>query len=143
MPWQPSWISEPNDFCNSEPLCCSNASHQVSAQSDLWFGRRCGFKIKMAAHLGYPDRTILAILNLYVALMPSIKFRLNMTYGLGGDVVRRILRWPHWRPSWILERNDFSTESLCHSDTSHQVSTQSECTCIYHSFPTRNGVPGI
>ena len=37
-------------------------------------------------HLGYGNRMILAILNLYVAPMPSIKFPLNMTYGLGGDV---------------------------------------------------------
>ena len=38
-------------------------------------------------HLGYWNRTILAILNLYVAPMPVIKFWLNQTYGLGGDVV--------------------------------------------------------
>ena len=38
-------------------------------------------------HLGYRNGTILAILNHYVALMPPIKFRLNLTYGLGGDVV--------------------------------------------------------
>ena len=30
---------------------------------------------------------ILATLNLYVALMPPTKFRLNLNYGLGGDVV--------------------------------------------------------
>ena len=30
------------------------------------------------------------------------------------------------RPSWILERNDFSnSESLCHCDASHQVLAQS------------------
>ena len=38
-------------------------------------------------HLGYRNRMILAILNLYVALMHPIKFRLNPTYSLGGDVV--------------------------------------------------------
>ena len=37
-------------------------------------------------HLGYQNRKILAILNLYNAPMPSIKFRLNLIYGLG-DVV--------------------------------------------------------
>ena len=31
----PSWISEQSDFSNSEPLCCSDASHQVSVQSDM------------------------------------------------------------------------------------------------------------
>ena len=78
-------------------------------------------------HLGYWNRTILAILNLYVARMPPIKFRLNLTYGLGGDVVWRISRWPPWWPSWISEWNDFSnSESLCHCDASHQVLAQSD-----------------
>ena len=46
------------------------------------------------AHLGYWNRTILVILNLYVhiASMPPIKFRLHLTYGLG-DVVWRLSRW--------------------------------------------------
>ena len=38
-------------------------------------------------HLGYRNGEILAILNLCVTLMPPIKFCLNPTYGLGGDVV--------------------------------------------------------
>ena len=38
-------------------------------------------------HLGYKNGTILAILNLCPTLMPPIKFWLNRTYGLGGDVV--------------------------------------------------------
>ena len=38
-------------------------------------------------HLGYWNGTTLAILNLYVAPMPPIKFWLNPTYSLGGDVV--------------------------------------------------------
>ena len=39
--WWPSWISERNDFSNSESPCCHNASYWVSAQSNLWFWRRC------------------------------------------------------------------------------------------------------
>ena len=81
-----------NDFSNSESLCHCDASHQVSAQSDLRFGRRCQFgrrcclkNFKMAGHLGYRNGTILAILNLHVATMPSIKFHLNPTYHSGGD----------------------------------------------------------
>ena len=39
-----------DNFSNSEPLCGSDASIQVSAQSDLWIGRRCQLKnFKMAA----------------------------------------------------------------------------------------------
>ena len=39
------------------------------------------------SHLGYLNGTILAILNLCVTVMPPIKFQLNRTYGLGGDIV--------------------------------------------------------
>ena len=38
-------------------------------------------------HLRYRNETILSILNLYVTVISPIKFRLNPTYGLGGDVV--------------------------------------------------------
>ena len=87
----------------------------VNALTD---GRRNG------GHFGYRNVAILAILNLCVTVMLPIKFQLNRTYGLGGDVVCRISRW---RPSWISERNDFSnSESLCHCDASHQVSAQSD-----------------
>ena len=53
-------------------------------------------------HLGYGNRTILAILNLYNSPKPPIKFQLNLTYCLGLD-----------------------SESLCHCDASHQVLAQS------------------
>ena len=129
-----SWISERNYFSNSETLLCSNASHQVSAQSDVRFERRCRLKnFKMTSwrlswiserndfsnseslchsdvshlqlkvkeempfeefqdgphesHPGYQNVRILAILNLYNAPMPPIRFRLSLTYGLGGNVV--------------------------------------------------------
>ena len=42
------------------------------------------------SHLQYQSGKILAILNLHMAPMPPTKFTLNLTYGLGGDVVRRI-----------------------------------------------------
>ena len=38
-------------------------------------------------HFGYRKGRILAILNLCVTVMPPIKFQLNWTKGLGGDVV--------------------------------------------------------
>ena len=37
-----------------------------------------------SGHLGYLKGMILALLNLYVALMLCIKFWLNLTYSLGG-----------------------------------------------------------
>ena len=74
-------------------------------------------------HLGdnlrYRNEMILAILNLYVALMPPIKFGLNTHFGMGDNVVLKILK----RPSWMLEWNKFSSsESLCLPNASHQVS---------------------
>ena len=120
----PSWISKWNYFSNSESLCCSDASHQVSAQSNLGFGRRCHLtNFKMAAYLRYQNRTILAILNLHVFQISPTKFWLNPTYHLGADVVWWFLGWPPWCPSWISEQTDFSnSESLCFSDASHQFS---------------------
>ena len=41
---RPSWILERNNFHSSEYLCRSDASHQVSAQSDLRPGRRVRLK---------------------------------------------------------------------------------------------------
>ena len=38
-------------------------------------------------HLGYQNRMSLTILNLCVTVKLPIKFWLNPTYGLGGDVV--------------------------------------------------------
>ena len=66
-------------------------------------------------HFGYRNEMILTILNLHVAPVPSTKFGLNLT----------------WVPEqmWFKdfqERIDFSnSDSLCHSDASHQVSAQS------------------
>ena len=75
-----SWrILEWNQFSNSKSPSYPNASHQGRTQSNLPFGSRHGLKI-------------LAILNLYVAPIPHIKFQLNPTYGLGGDVVKRFSR---------------------------------------------------
>ena len=49
-------MSEQNDFSNFESLCHCDASHQVSAQSDLEFGRRCCLKnFKMAAVAAFFD----------------------------------------------------------------------------------------
>ena len=62
---------ETEQFSNSESLCHPDASHQVLAQSDLPFGRRCGLKnFKNGGHLGYWNIKILAILNLHNTPMP-------------------------------------------------------------------------
>ena len=97
--WPSFWISERNDFSNSESLCRSDASHQASAQSITVWEELLFKEFQDGRHLGYRNGLILVILNLYAAPTPPIKFRLNLTYGLGGDVVWRIWRWPPLRPS--------------------------------------------
>ena len=42
---------------------------------------------RCSGHLKCQNRTILAILNLCVSLMPPTKFRLNSTHSSGADVV--------------------------------------------------------
>ena len=98
-PWRPSWISEWNDFSNSEFLCHCDASHQVLAQSDLRFGRRCRLKnFKMAAWSWIPERNDFSNFESLCHCDASHLFS---------------------------ERNDFSNfESLCHCDTSHLFSAQ-------------------
>ena len=64
--------------------------HQVSAQSDMVWEEMSFEEFQdghRGGHLGYQNGMILAILNLCVTVMPPIKFWLNLTYGLGGDVV--------------------------------------------------------
>ena len=95
-PRWPSWTVKWNNFSNSEFLCCSNASHQVLAQSDLCLGGDAFEEFQdghNGSHLGYRKGTILAILNLYVAPMSPIKFLLDPTFSLGRDVIWRISRW--------------------------------------------------
>ena len=66
------------------------------------------FQDGRGSHLWYWNGTILAILNLSVTVMFPLKFWLNPTYGLGGDVVLSISRWP----PWISERNHLAILNL-------------------------------
>ena len=123
---RPSWMSKWNKFNSYESPCLPNASHQVSAESNLAFKNRPCFKISkqatMAAILNIGMEPKLAILNLHVTPMPPSKVELNWTYHSGADMVWRFSKWPPLELSWISERNDFSK---CCSDASHQVSAQS------------------
>ena len=82
---RPSWMLEWNKFSSSEPSCLPNASHQVSALSELPFeSRSMSFQDFQAgqhgSHLRYWNKTNLAILNLHVTPMPPTKFGLNLTF---------------------------------------------------------------
>ena len=120
--WRPSWISEQNDLHVAQilppppppypppPTHTHTHTHSTPSLGSVWL--RCWEPMwfqtfqdgRSGGQFGWPNGMILAILNLYVSPMLPIKFRLNPTYGLGGDVVWTISRWPPWRPSWISER---------------------------------------
>ena len=112
--FQQFWIS-------MSPQCLppSFGSIQLTVWEEMWFENfQDG---NHGSHPGYRNRIVLAILNLYVTLMPTIKFGLNPQYGLGGDVWR-LSRGPPWGPSWISEQNHFSnSEYLCLPNASHQI----------------------
>ena len=59
----------------------------VLVQSDMALEEMSFEEFQDGRHLGYRNGTILAILNRCVTVIPPIKFWLNPTYGLGGDVV--------------------------------------------------------
>ena len=82
-----SWISERSNFSNAESLCHCVASHQVSAQSNLPFGRCLLKNFKMVALVAILDiRTILAILNLHADTVPPTKFHTAQSNLGSGDV---------------------------------------------------------
>ena len=109
-PWRPSWISEQNNFSNSESLllwCLPSSFGSIGLT--VWEMSFEEFQDgRHGSHLGYRKWTILAVHNLHVAPMSPFEF------------------WP-WRPSWISKQNDFSnSESQCLTDASHHVSAQSD-----------------
>ena len=96
----------------------SDASYQVSAQSNSRFGRRCRLKnIKMTAVARFLDIGTKRFYQFWISMsppIPSTEFRLNPTYRLKSEVIWRFLRWLPWWPSLISERNLFSSsESSC------------------------------
>ena len=126
-PWLPSWKYERNDFSNSESLCRCNASHQVSTQSNLGFGRRCRLKNFKMANVGYRNGTLFKKFWISMSLrcLPSSLDSIWLTVSEDMLFEEWISSWPPWQ--MISERNNFSnSESLRHSDSSHRVSTQSD-----------------
>ena len=67
---------------------------------------------RYGGHLGYWNRTILAILNFRNTLIPLIMNKRNQTYRSGVDVIWRFSRWLPWRPSWISEQNALAILNL-------------------------------
>ena len=68
-------------YLNGTILAILNGSIQLTVWEEMSFE-----EFQDGRH-GFRNETILAILKLYVATMPPIKFQLNMTYGFGRDIV--------------------------------------------------------
>ena len=130
-------------WCLPPSFCSIRLTLQEQITTEDFQDRHSG------SHLEYPNKMILAILNLYVARLPLLKFQLHPNYSLGGHVVWKSKRkdfsnsespcllsasqkvsaksyipfgssrWPFW--------NNFSSfESLCCSDASHKVLVQTD-----------------
>ena len=70
----------------------------------------------MAAILGFPIGTSLAIFDLQVTPMLPKKFGVNWPFGSGEEAKNRFSKW---QPSWISDRQDFSYFlSTSHPDAS-------------------------
>ena len=110
---QPLWISDRNYFSYFLSTSHPDASYPVSSQLAFQFRRRSE-KIdfqdsRHGRHLGFPIRSILALFDLQVTLMPPIKFRANWPFGSGEEAKHRFSRCRHGGPSWISDRNDFNS----------------------------------
>ena len=116
--WQPSWISDQNDFSYFWSTSRPDASYNFQVNWPLgsreeaknWFSRR--------PSIG----TILAIFYLQDTPMLPTQFRVNWPFGSGEEVKNIFLKWPQWWPSWISNMKDFSffwSTSLL--DASYQV----------------------
>ena len=121
---QLSWISDLRFLIYKSPWCFlpSFESIGLSVQEKKW---KIDFQdSRHGGHLGFPIRTILALFDLQVTLMPPIKFWANWPFG-SEDVKNRFSRCPHGSLLGFLIGNDFSSFwSTSHPDDSCQVSNQ-------------------
>ena len=76
---------------------------------------------------GYHGSHLLAILNLYNAPMPPIKFWLNLTYGLEGEASFEEFQDGHYGSHLRYQKGTISAIlNLCPRDAAHQVLAQSD-----------------
>ena len=112
LPWQPSWISDWNDFSYffiyKSPQCFLPCLESIGfwvqeKKQKIDFQGGCH-----GGHLGFQIGKILAIFDLQITPMLPSKFGVNWSFGSGEEAKNRFSRWLPWRPSWISNRHDFS-----------------------------------
>ena len=107
--WQPSWISDRNDFSFFFKIYKSPRCFLPSFESNGHMVQKKKRKIDFqdGGHLRFPIRTILANFDLQVTSMLPTKFQINWHFS-SGEANNRFSRWRQWRPSWICDWNEIS-----------------------------------
>ena len=135
-PWPPSWNFDLKNVNYFWSTTHPSASYQVTNKFLIYKSPRCFLSFKSTglwdlekkrkidfhngSHLGFPIGTTLANFGLQVSPMLLTKFQANWPFSLGKEK-NRFSRWPPRRPSWILDRNDFSCFwSTSYPDASYQ-----------------------
>ena len=104
-------VSRRKDLNNSESLCHSDVSHQISAQSNLWFG--ISFEEFQDPPSWISEQNNFSVSKPLCHSDASRQALAQSDLRFGRRCRLKIPRWPPWRPSWISEWNDFSnSESL-------------------------------
>ena len=123
-PWRSSWISQQSDCTYSESPCRPNATK-------FWLNRNYHSRADVVLRSSYLNRMISAILNLYVAPMSPIKFRLNPTYGLCEDIVFK--EFQDGRRSGHFEYQNGTILAVLNFHVSPKPSTKFRLNTTYHS----------
>ena len=103
--WQPSWISNQNDFSY-----CWSTSH-LDTSNELWVncpfgsGEKVQNRFSRRPQFGISNRNGLNYFYLQVTPMLPTKFRVNWPFSSEGEGKNRFSRWVL---SWISDSNDFS-----------------------------------
>ena len=97
--WQPSWISDRNDFIYFWSTSHPDASYQVSSQLTQGCRRSRLLKQLLTPHNGHWLTTIAHYEHFMLRWA-------NKPFDSGEEMKNRFSWWPLWRPSWI---SDFST----------------------------------
>ena len=79
----------PEQLSNSKSPCHPDASIKFWLNLTVWEEMQFE-EFQDCGHLGFWNRTILAILNFHKTPMPPIKFKLNQTYRSGADVMAMV-----------------------------------------------------
>ena len=122
--WQPSWISDQNDFSYFWSTSCPDASYDFQVNWPLgsreeaknWFSRWPSW---------ISNQNDFSYFYLQDTPMLPTQFRVNWPFGSGEEVKNIFSRWPPGQLPWISNLNDFSTFwSTSHPDASYQVWSQ-------------------